>query len=174
MRVRPAEFEDIPRLLAIERQAETAAHWSEQNYNVIFTEASPRRICLVVELTAGESDSTKSDDPAVLAPPSAQVIGFAVVLCFADEWEIENVAIDPAFRRQGAASTLLDDLLSRATSEGVESVCLEVRESNLAARNLYLKWGFQEVGVRPEYYRNPEEDAVLFRFSCTDCALKNG
>ncbi len=128
MRVRPAELDDIPRLMAIERQSPSAAHWSEREYHALFPDpadeaGAPRRICLVVETVSA-------------------VAGFVVALCLGQEWEIENIIVDQALLRRGCATLLLRELLSRAAGEGARRVLLEVRESNAAARAFYARWGF--------------------------------
>ena len=170
MRVRPAEFDDIPRLLAIERQSPSAAHWGEREYHALFPAARstladgtvvadgvPRRICLVVEMAA-EIVANSSVNPAIA--------GFVVALCLGQEWEIENLVVASALRRQGCANLLLRELLSRAGNQGAGRVLLEVRESNQAARAFYARWGFQMIGRRRNYYRDPEEDAILLHFRC--------
>jgi ribosomal-protein-alanine N-acetyltransferase len=73
-----------------------------------------------------------------------------------DEIEILNLAVDPVCRRMGVANALLA-ALPRAT------VFLEVRESNGAAQAFYLQARFEAVGVRPGYYKNPEEGAIVMR-----------
>jgi ribosomal-protein-alanine N-acetyltransferase len=170
MRVRLAEFDDIPRLLAIERQSPSAAHWGEREYHALFPAARstladgtvagdgvPRRICLVVEMAA-EIVANSSVNPAIA--------GFVVALCLGQEWEIENLVVASALRRQGCANLLLRELLSRAGNQGAGRVLLEVRESNQAARAFYARWGFQMIGRRRNYYRDPEEDAILLHFRC--------
>jgi ribosomal-protein-alanine N-acetyltransferase len=170
MRVRPAEFEDIPRLLAIERQSPSAAHWGEREYHALFPETrstlaegaadgdgAPRRICLVVEMAAEIVANSRSN---------SAIAGFVVALCLGQEWEIENLVVDSALRRRGCANLLLRELLSRANHEGVGRVLLEVRESNQPARAFYASWGFQMTGRRRNYYREPEEDAILLHFRC--------
>ncbi len=77
-----------------------------------------------------------------------------------DEAEILNLAVAPSFRRQGVASALLHSLF-RASPEA--SLFLEVRESNHAARALYRKLKFEEVGVRFGYYADPPETAIVMR-----------
>ena len=75
------------------------------------------------------------------------------------EFEILNLAVDPACRRQGIAKALLDHQLARG---GVHF--LEVRESNRAARKLYEYKGFVVIGTRRDYYSNPEESAIVMRW----------
>jgi ribosomal-protein-alanine N-acetyltransferase len=145
MQIRAAVPADIPQLIALAQQADTAPHWSAREYEALFAPHAPERITLVAE-----------------QQPSG-VAGFVIVRCADEEWEIENVVVDSQLRRQGIARTLLEGLLRQARSRGVAQVLLEVRESNVAARRLYRKMGFTEAGLRPGYYSNPNEDAVLLR-----------
>lgn len=77
----------------------------------------------------------------------------------AAEWEILNLAVDPALRRQGLAGRLIEEFFRLADGD----VYLEVRESNQAARALYARWGFFEEGLRRNYYNRPVEDAVVMK-----------
>ena len=91
--------------------------------------------------------------------------GFLVARTVEREWEIENIAIAGAARRRGLGSRLLGEFLDLARKRGAESVFLEVRESNRAARALYAKWAFVESGRRNGYYHEPDEDAVVYRLT---------
>lgn len=160
MRVRPAKFGDIPRLMEIERQAPSAAHWSEREYHALFPSAGgdessqPRRICLVAET-------------------ESSVAGFVVALCLGPEWEIENIVVDSDCLRRGYASALLRELLNQAANQGAGRVLLEVRESNQVARAFYDRWGFQAIGRRRSYYGDPVEDAILLQFRCNCDSLQS-
>ena len=79
------------------------------------------------------------------------------------EWEIENVAVAGPARRRGLGTRLLREFLDLARSQSAGAVFLEVRESNLVARRLYEKWAFVESGRRKSYYREPHEDAIVYR-----------
>ena len=96
------------------------------------------------------------------------MLGFAIARCATAEWEIENVVVAPEKRRQGVGIKIIQELLLQAQSAGATSVLLEVRESNMAARRLYEKLGFSQQGRRSNYYRNPEEDALLLSFYITN------
>ncbi len=79
------------------------------------------------------------------------------------ENEILNLAVDPAYRRRGLATALMESVECRHAGQ----FFLEVRESNLAAQNLYRGLGFDVVGARPRYYENPVEPAIVMRLrSC--------
>lgn len=91
------------------------------------------------------------------------VVGWGGMWCVADEAEIASVCVDPAYRRLGGGTKLLQTLLRQARLSGAQNVYLEVRASNQAAQGLYRCAGFECVGVRKRYYTNPLEDAVLMR-----------
>lgn len=145
MTIRPAVPADIPRLLALERHAATAAHWAEADYQKLFAAGAPERLALVLE--------------------EAEVVAFIVARGVGAEWEIENVAVAGPARRRGLGTRLLGELLKQLRTRGAESVFLEVRGSNRAARMLYEKWAFVESGQRAGYYRDPAEDAILYRLT---------
>lgn len=85
-----------------------------------------------------------------------ELLGFLAVQDLAGELEITQIAVKKDYQGQGLASQLMNTLSDRS-----EPVFLEVRESNKAARGLYEKFGFREVGLRKNYYQNPVEAAVL-------------
>jgi ribosomal-protein-alanine N-acetyltransferase len=93
--------------------------------------------------------------------PGGRVLGFCNYWLVADELHILNVAVHPDFRKQGHASALARHILDVARQQKARVVSLEVRASNLPARSLYRKLGFREVGMRPKYYADNGEDAVL-------------
>ncbi|WP_265485899.1 ribosomal protein S18-alanine N-acetyltransferase [Lactiplantibacillus plantarum] len=89
-----------------------------------------------------------------------ELIGFVSRSTVLDETEITNIAIDPAYQRQGHARWLLTACLAQLSAG---SVFLEVRASNLAAQRLYQQCGFDQIATRKEYYHDPEEDAWIMR-----------
>ncbi|HYL12367.1 MAG TPA: ribosomal protein S18-alanine N-acetyltransferase [Terriglobales bacterium] len=148
MKIRCATPDDIPAMMALERHAVTAAHWNREQYAALFANPGPRRVALVI--AAG-----------------TDIQGFLVARAVGSEWEIENIAVAGPARRRGLGTRLLGEFLEQARAEGAEAVLLEVRESNRAARGLYEKWAFVEDGRRKTYYRDPDEDAVLYRLRLT-------
>lgn len=155
--VRPAELDDVPRMMELEREAATAAHWTEQNYRAIFTEATPRRFALVV------SENT----PSKLVNGRQPVLGFIVTRCADWEWEIENLVVEAASSRKGCGSLLVGELLKMACAEGASALELEVRSTNSGAIEFYGRFGFKQSGCRKFYYSNPLEDALLLRLEIT-------
>ena len=80
-----------------------------------------------------------------------------------DESDVMNVAVHPDFRRRGIAETLVNALVEELKAIGSRCLTLEVRASNVPAIALYEKLGFDEIGRRKNYYRNPREDALIMR-----------
>jgi len=145
--IRPADSTDLLAMLAIEKHAATAAHWSIEQYEALFRASG--QIALIVQ------EETQQE--------KAQVRGFIIARAIGVEWEIENIALAGPARRRGLGTRLLGEFLDLARAQGAEAVFLEVRESNRAARALYEKWSFMRSGRRQKYYKDPEEDAILYR-----------
>jgi len=95
----------------------------------------------------------------VLEHPEAGVVGYFVLWCILDQGELANIAVTAEHRGQGHGAYLLGQVLDVARSRGVESLYLEVRVSNLDAIRLYHSFGFEDLGVRKDYYDAPREDA---------------
>jgi len=110
-----------------------------------------------------------------LVSRNQQVIeGFIFGCLSATEAEILNVAVDPAFRRKGIGSLLIRELLHRFATAGAKGIFLEVRPSNVPAITLYQRFGFQQIGERPGYYRDPVESALVLRRSSVTSFRNSG
>lgn len=95
---------------------------------------------------------------AKLGEDTAGYISITTVL---DEAYINTIACDERFRRMGIATSLLNEAAKHLRRQGSAFLTLEVRGSNTPAISLYKKLGFKEVGIRPRFYRDPDEDAIL-------------
>lgn len=136
---------DLPRVLKIAESANEAPHWPRQTFvEMLSGEFLLRRIALVAADTG-----------------SGEALGFAVASLVVPEAELESIAVDSAHQRHGIGRRLLSNLVKELRQEGIETLHLEVRASNLAAIGLYSSFGFKETGRRPRYYSDPVEDAVL-------------
>ena len=91
------------------------------------------------------------------------VVGYVGSQTVMGETDMMNIAVDPEFRRRGIAGQLVDALVAELKTRQSHCLTLEVRASNEPARALYEKLGFQQVGLRKNYYRNPKEDALILR-----------
>ena len=94
----------------------------------------------------------------VVGPP---MLGYVVVWIIRGEAHILNLAVHPDARRQGVASTLLNSAIEAARAQSADILYLEVRRSNDGAQKLYDGFGFRQVGVRPRYYEDNREDALV-------------
>ncbi|MCR4420498.1 MAG: ribosomal protein S18-alanine N-acetyltransferase [Clostridia bacterium] len=94
-----------------------------------------------------------------------RVVGYAGMWIILDEAHITTLAVHPAFRGRGIGRRLLAHLLRQARDRGTQEVSLEVRVSNAVAQGLYRQLGFAPVGVRPGYYEDTGEDAIIMRRS---------
>ncbi len=145
--VRPARPSDLDAVLRLERSA-FARPWSAAS--LADELARDDRSWLVAEVADAGGEAA---DAVVAVAGVADLAGDAHVL---------SVAVDPGHRRRGYGTVLVRALLAGAVERfGVARATLEVRASNLAARELYRRLGFTEAGVRPGYYQDDGEDAVV-------------
>ena len=95
------------------------------------------------------------------------VVAFSNYWIVADEVHLLNLASDPEARREGHASRLLAHIIDEGRTRSCRFVTLEVRRSNAAASRLYRRFGFRAVGVRPNYYAEDQEDAIVMLLDLT-------
>ncbi len=110
-----------------------------------------------------ESSIATENRGIVLRNREGTLIGYFIALDIVDEMELLKIAVGKEFQGQGYGRILLDKVLELARLLDMESVFLEVRESNTPAIGLYRKTGFKTVGIRPGYYVQPKEDALLMK-----------
>jgi ribosomal-protein-alanine N-acetyltransferase len=103
-----------------------------------------------------------------VAKVGGRVVGFGGMWVMVDEAHITTFAVDPEWRRHGIGERLLLALLDLARARNAHEATLEVRLSNLAARRLYEKYGFRPVGLRPRYYSDDNEDALIMTTEALD------
>jgi ribosomal-protein-alanine N-acetyltransferase len=97
----------------------------------------------------------------LVARAGGRVVGYGGIWLMADEAHVTTFAVDPDWRRRGIGERLLLALLDLAIARNAREATLEVRLSNLPARRLYEKYGFRPVGLRPRYYSDDNEDALI-------------
>lgn len=102
--------------------------------------------------------------------PGMGAVGYCLGWLVAGELHISNVAIRPDVRHRGLGRRLIVAVLREAAGQGARASTLEVRRSNIAARNLYEQLGFRETGVRRHYYTDPVEDALVLWLDPLDAA----
>ena len=103
-----------------------------------------------------------------------KLIGYIGGWLILDELHITNLAVKKDYRRRGIASRLLVRLEELARKQGSKHVLLEVRESNKAARELYVDHGFSQEGLRENYYQDNRENALLMRKELADGEQRKG
>lgn len=93
------------------------------------------------------------------------IAAYSVCWILGNEVHIANFAVAPGFRRRGLGHRLLRHVLQHSLEEGMHSATLEVRSGNRAAQALYASYGFEQVGLRKQYYSDNREDALLLRLA---------
>jgi ribosomal-protein-alanine acetyltransferase len=144
LKIRVATEADIPAIIALDGNTESAAHWSEAAYGDIFKPGTAARILLVGQRSHGS------------------LLGFVIARINGEDCEMENIAVAEGVQRQGVGSDLMQALKAEAQIQGATHMFLEVRESNSPARTLYEKCGFRVIGRRSSYYSCPAEDAIVY------------
>lgn len=140
MNIRRMTLEDVPTVLELDKLS-FSLPWPERSFRFELTD-NPASRSWVVEL-------------------DGKIVGMIVAWMLVDEAHIATIATHPGHRRQGIARKLLTHALRYMSNEGAVSSFLEVRESNLAAREMYRGFGYDEVGRRKQYYKDNNEDAIL-------------
>lgn len=134
---------DLEEVLLIE-EVSFPVPWSRRTF---LTELSaPPFSCLFVARPAGAR---------------SPVIGYVCCWVISDEMHLLNLVVRPEHRGSGIGEELLRYVIAVAQEQGAKHGILEVRASNMAARRLYEQCGFRVAAVRPSYYTNPQEDAVI-------------
>lgn len=146
MTIRKMTLEDIPRVMNIENACFSGEAWSPDSF---------------------EFSILNQGYAALVADSGDDIAGYTVVSLFG-EANIDSLAVKSEYRRQGVAKALIKAALSGFTGD----VFLEVRQSNLPARELYRKLGFEQIYVRKNYYINPAEDAIVMSCRYSDMEEK--
>jgi len=144
----PMTVDDLPEVHRIER-ASFSVPWPDDAYR---SEIVANRLASYLVIRV---DGVAGVDGA------DGLIAYGGIWLMVDEAHITTFAVDPAWRRQGVGETLLLALLDLAVARHAREATLEVRLSNLPARRLYEKYGFRPVGLRPRYYSDNGEDALI-------------
>lgn len=140
--IRPASREDIPAVTAIESQVYSTP-WSEQSFLAELTHERSLFWVFLVDQT---------------------IVGYQIGWKVLEAYHLHNIALHRSWRGLGFAHEALDFLRQYVARIAIRAIELEVRASNMAALELYRRFGFEAVGLRRRYYRQPTEDAVLMRF----------
>ena len=147
IQIRDANRSDLPRILEIERLA-FPSPWTLASFERELTLPFSR----VMVAIPYDDQPTPSDGD--------QIVGFLCRWLIADECHVLNIAVHPDSRRLGIGGVLITEAISEARTNGAGVVTLEVRRTNLPARQLYRKFDFEERRLRRHYY-GPGEDAII-------------
>lgn len=139
MQIRPMTIEDCEQVAAIEA-ASFSVPWS---------------------LNAFTETVEKENFRYFVAEEEGEILGYCGFLYVLDEAEIPNVCVKASARKRGVGRQMMSVLIDEAKKLGMAVLYLEVRESNTPARRLYLSLGFEENGIRKNFYEHPAEHAVL-------------
>lgn len=137
---RKMRYEDIPEVCAIEAEA-FPTPWSEQAF---VNELTQNQFAQYIVMQHGDT-----------------VIGYGGMWIIIDEAHVTNIAVMGEFRGRKLGERLMAELSSRAVQLGARRMTLEVRPSNEVAKRMYIKFGFEAVGLRPGYYTDNGEDAII-------------
>lgn len=138
--IRRMTLDDLPAVVALD-QMSFSLPWPERSFRFELTDNTASR-CWVAEA-------------------DGEIVGMLVAWLLVDEAHIATLAVHPAHRRRGIARKLLSHALRSMAEEGAVTSFLEVRESNIAAQELYRQFGYEAVGRRKRYYKDTDEDAIL-------------
>lgn len=175
--MRRARVTDLDRIMRLERATFTDDAWpeeamrreleSEHGYYLIAVDDAP------VENAPRPADDADDADGAAGAPIAADgaaldpsLLGYAGLLApkGGGQGDVQTIAVAPAARGMGLGRGLMHALITESRRRGVSELFLEVRADNPIARSLYRSLGFEEIGVRPRYYRHGI-DAVMMRLA---------
>jgi ribosomal-protein-alanine N-acetyltransferase len=146
VRLREMTEADMPRIMALEDELFPEDAWSPQMFAAELAQPPEHRLYLVAE----EQDATLTGYAGMMFTGGPQA-------------DVVTLAVDPARWGRGTGTALLSALTAEADRRGCEEVLLEVREDNPRARQLYLREGFTEIGIRRGYYQPSGVDAVVMR-----------
>ena len=163
--IEPMQLEDLPQVRRIEK-ASFSVPWPRDSYRREILNNS-RAWYFVARRTGVEPPPPPPPRrfPFNLWPPvpvtAEDVVAFGGMWLMIDEAHITTIAVGPEYRGRGFAEALIIEMVKLSRSRGATRMTLEVRMSNRVAQNLYRKYGFVDHGVRPRYYSDDREDALI-------------
>ncbi|SFJ73033.1 ribosomal protein S18-alanine N-acetyltransferase [Thermoflavimicrobium dichotomicum] len=150
---RPMEVSDLPQILEVEMNSFSAPWPKQAFYNELVRNQFARYTVLTV---------------------NDKVVGYCGLWIILDEAHITNIAIHPDYRGRGLGKATLTYVMEMAKMLGATKMTLEVRVSNHIAQSLYKKLGFVPSGIRPKYYSDNQEDALIMWVTLNDTKAKSG
>lgn len=147
--IRRLQAGDLAEAAALEAEC-FSIPWKYKDFEEILT--SKNRVYLAAVLDSPDDEGKR-------------VIGGCVLTDITGEGDITNVAVRAGYREQHIATALLRELIRLGGLRGIHTFLLEVRSRNTAAIGLYKKLGFVSLGIRPNFYEKPKDDAVIMRLT---------
>jgi ribosomal-protein-alanine N-acetyltransferase len=172
--LRYMRLEDVPQVITIDRLSFDPP-WSARSYNYEITESNYSHM-VVLEHTPEPKQTTGlrrlMQNLSGHAPTETAVVGYGGLWHIVDEAHVSTIATHPDMRGKGYGEIVLAGMVRRAMTLQAGYIVLEVRVSNTPAQNLYKKWEFEAVDVKPRYYHNNGEDAYDMRLDLRDPARR--
>nr|WP_283244279.1 ribosomal protein S18-alanine N-acetyltransferase [Wansuia hejianensis] len=138
--VREVTEEDIDQIVEIEKQT-FSTPWSK---NAFLIEIRENKLAKYI-----------------IAEFDKKIVGYGGIWLILNEGHITNIAVKKDYRGKGIGNKLVEGLIDYCEKKDIENMTLEVRKSNIVAQNLYKKYGFVDFGIRPKYYSDNNEDAII-------------
>jgi ribosomal-protein-alanine N-acetyltransferase len=153
-------IEDIPRIYEID-QLSFSIPWTPKSYSFEINDNLTSHMVALETVPNSVRPRGLLDFLRRAVPQTTTIVGYGGVWIVAGEAHISTIATHPDWRRKGLGEVLLNGMIGRALQLKSDYCVLEVRQTNLNAQALYVKYGFEVVGRRKGYYRDNNEDALL-------------
>ena len=111
-----------------------------------------------------KSELESENSKYIVAKKDGEIVGFAGIWISPDDAQITNIVTKKTNRKNGIGSLLLDKLIEMAKETKRDNISLEVNENNIAAINLYKKYGFEELGIRKKYYNGKDNAIIMTKY----------
>lgn len=138
--IRRMREKDLDRIMKVEKGAFTTP-WSRESFLLEITKNQLARY--------------------LIAEVDGLVVGYGGIWLILDEGHITNIAVDKEYRRLGIGKRILEELIGLCKKCNIVAMTLEVRQNNEPAKNLYKEYEFIEYGIRPNYYADVKQDAIV-------------
>ena len=159
VRIERMTVHHISAVMAIDEQG-YGDPWSATTWHKEMRDVDRLHLVAITDRETSDNDGSDGE--------GERVVGHAGLLYLVGMAHVSNVAVDPDYQHQGVATRLLIELLDQAREHGSTAVTLEARAANKRAHRLYSRLGFQPLGITPDYYTEPSEDALVMSIRFLD------
>lgn len=154
MIIRRMISEDVPAVALIEQEC-FSMPWSEKSFRDSINREDTVFLVCEDKLPDCQLESRQAQ--------SRRIVGYIGMYLSFGEGEITNVAVTSSYRKRGCGQQLIQAVKDQAANRKAESILLEVRKSNEPAISLYKRNGFEQIGIRKNFYERPTEDAIIMK-----------